>query len=226
MQRSSLVYSTTWPLVTEHDLQWTNKVIAAQTQALGDFLRPGLTAGRCQEHVKSRLCTQDKDLTSDFWHWTELYSPLHWVIQCSDQALIITHWTSCFPPPRHAAPQQSPLSLVERQQSLLWLDNTLQNITGRHRATGSMAAPTSGVGKPSAERSLVNTTSFQKKTRSKLISIPGTRPSVQNGQLLVSTGVTSLDYLLGQCNVAAHANGVSRCNGGWAQWSQWRDVSV
>uniref|UniRef100_A0A3Q3E5C9 Uncharacterized protein n=1 Tax=Labrus bergylta TaxID=56723 RepID=A0A3Q3E5C9_9LABR len=54
-----------------------------------------------------------------------------------------------------------------------------------------MAAPMSGVGKPSV-------TSFQKKTRSKLISIAGTRPSVQNGQLLVSTGVTSLDYLLGQ----------------------------
>ncbi|XP_041647613.1 elongator complex protein 4 isoform X1 [Cheilinus undulatus] len=53
-----------------------------------------------------------------------------------------------------------------------------------------MAAPMSGVGKPPV-------TSFQKKTRSKLISIPGTRPSVQNGQLLVSTGVTSLDYLLG-----------------------------
>ncbi|XP_034536840.1 elongator complex protein 4 isoform X2 [Notolabrus celidotus] len=53
-----------------------------------------------------------------------------------------------------------------------------------------MAAPVSSVGKPAV-------TSFQKKTRSKLISIPGTRPSVQNGQLLVSTGVTSLDYLLG-----------------------------
>ncbi|KAI4829827.1 hypothetical protein KUCAC02_001492 [Chaenocephalus aceratus] len=60
-----------------------------------------------------------------------------------------------------------------------------------------MAAPMSSVGKPSAERSPFNNTSFQKKTRSKLISIPGTRPSVQNGQLLVSTGVTSLDYLLG-----------------------------
>uniref|UniRef100_A0A8C9YVP2 Elongator complex protein 4 n=1 Tax=Sander lucioperca TaxID=283035 RepID=A0A8C9YVP2_SANLU len=60
-----------------------------------------------------------------------------------------------------------------------------------------MAAPMSSVGKSSAERSPFNTTSFQKKTRSKLISIPGTRPSVQNGQLLVSTGVTSLDYLLG-----------------------------
>lgn len=61
----------------------------------------------------------------------------------------------------------------------------------------SMAAPMSGVDKPSAERSSSSTTSFQKKTRSKLIAIPGSRPSVQNGQLLVSTGVTSLDYLLG-----------------------------
>ncbi|XP_008302043.1 elongator complex protein 4, partial [Stegastes partitus] len=60
-----------------------------------------------------------------------------------------------------------------------------------------MAAPVDSVGKPTAERSPFNSTSFQKKTRSKLISIPGTRPSVQNGQLLVSTGVTSLDYLLG-----------------------------
>ncbi|XP_075879993.1 elongator complex protein 4 [Nelusetta ayraudi] len=60
-----------------------------------------------------------------------------------------------------------------------------------------MAASMSGVGKPSAERASLNTTSFQKKSRSKLISIPGSRPSVQNGQLLVSTGVTSLDYLLG-----------------------------
>uniref|UniRef100_A0A3Q3WZK6 Elongator complex protein 4 n=1 Tax=Mola mola TaxID=94237 RepID=A0A3Q3WZK6_MOLML len=60
-----------------------------------------------------------------------------------------------------------------------------------------MAAPMSDAAKPSAERLSFNTTSFQKKTRTKLISIPGSRPSVQNGQLLVSTGVTSLDYLLG-----------------------------
>ncbi|CAG5854611.1 unnamed protein product [Menidia menidia] len=60
-----------------------------------------------------------------------------------------------------------------------------------------MAAPLNSVGKPQAERLSYNSTSFQKKTRSKLVSIPGTRPSVQNGQLLVSTGVTSLDYLLG-----------------------------
>ncbi|CAB1417931.1 unnamed protein product, partial [Pleuronectes platessa] len=60
-----------------------------------------------------------------------------------------------------------------------------------------MAAPVDSACKPGAQRSPFNTTSFQKKTRSKLISIPGTRPSVLNGQLLVSTGVTSLDFLLG-----------------------------
>uniref|UniRef100_UPI00358F8723 elongator complex protein 4 isoform X2 n=1 Tax=Myxine glutinosa TaxID=7769 RepID=UPI00358F8723 len=40
-------------------------------------------------------------------------------------------------------------------------------------------------------------TSFQKKSRIKIAQIPGTRPSLQNSQLLVSTGVPSLDYLLG-----------------------------
>lgn len=69
-----------------------------------------------------------------------------------------------------------------------------------------MAASMSGVGKASAERLLPNTTSFQKKSRGKLISIPGSRPSVQNGQLLVSTGVTSLDYLLGQFVVVRHTS--------------------
>lgn len=59
-----------------------------------------------------------------------------------------------------------------------------------------MAAPLSGVG-PGAQSSSSVATSFHKKTRSKILSIPGTRPSVQNGQLLVSTGVTSLDFLLG-----------------------------
>ncbi|XP_064423303.1 elongator complex protein 4 isoform X2 [Latimeria chalumnae] len=43
----------------------------------------------------------------------------------------------------------------------------------------------------------ISSTSFHKKSRSKLASIPGTRPSVQNGQLLVSTGVPSLDYVIG-----------------------------
>ncbi|KAG7327790.1 hypothetical protein KOW79_009396 [Hemibagrus wyckioides] len=40
-------------------------------------------------------------------------------------------------------------------------------------------------------------TSFQKKSRSKLIQIPGTKPSVQTGQLIVSSGVPSLDCVLG-----------------------------
>ncbi|XP_061820222.1 elongator complex protein 4 [Nerophis lumbriciformis] len=60
-----------------------------------------------------------------------------------------------------------------------------------------MAASVNSACKLSTEGKPLNTTSFQKKTRSKILSIPGTRPSVQNGQLLVSSGVTSLDYLLG-----------------------------
>ncbi|XP_040265450.1 elongator complex protein 4 isoform X2 [Bufo bufo] len=40
-------------------------------------------------------------------------------------------------------------------------------------------------------------TSFRRKVRGKLPAISGTRPSVHNGQLLVSTGVPSLDHILG-----------------------------
>ncbi|XP_072277962.1 elongator complex protein 4 [Pyxicephalus adspersus] len=40
-------------------------------------------------------------------------------------------------------------------------------------------------------------TSFRRKARGKLPGIRGTRPSVHNGQLLVSTGVPSLDHILG-----------------------------
>lgn len=75
-----------------------------------------------------------------------------------------------------------------------------------HRVTDSMAAPMSGVVNSRVKSSSFNATSFQKKTRSKLLSIHGTRPSVQNGQLLVSTGVTSLDFLLGQCGMLALAH--------------------
>ncbi|XP_037788976.1 LOW QUALITY PROTEIN: elongator complex protein 4-like [Penaeus monodon] len=39
--------------------------------------------------------------------------------------------------------------------------------------------------------------SFQKKGKVKVVSIPGTRPSLHNAQLLISTGLPSLDYLLG-----------------------------
>ncbi|XP_061670276.1 elongator complex protein 4 [Syngnathoides biaculeatus] len=60
-----------------------------------------------------------------------------------------------------------------------------------------MADSVSGACTRSVERTPLNTTSFQKKTRNRLSTIPGTRLSVQNGQLLVSTGVTSLDFLLG-----------------------------
>ncbi|XP_072448694.1 elongator complex protein 4 isoform X3 [Chiloscyllium punctatum] len=38
-------------------------------------------------------------------------------------------------------------------------------------------------------------TSFQRKIRSQ--RVPGTRPSLRNGQLLLSTGVPSLDYIIG-----------------------------
>nr|XP_015193797.1 PREDICTED: elongator complex protein 4 isoform X1 [Lepisosteus oculatus] len=63
-----------------------------------------------------------------------------------------------------------------------------------------MAARMKNVNKASLNQGVsvtVGTTSFQKKSRSKFVSIPGTRPSVQNGQLIVSTGVTSLDYVIG-----------------------------
>ncbi|KAE8606801.1 hypothetical protein XENTR_v10010872 [Xenopus tropicalis] len=40
-------------------------------------------------------------------------------------------------------------------------------------------------------------TSFKRKVRGKFPAIPGTRPSVHNGQLLVSTGVPSLDHIIG-----------------------------
>ena len=40
-------------------------------------------------------------------------------------------------------------------------------------------------------------TRFQKKTASKFPSIPGTKPSLYNFQLLSSTGIASLDHLLG-----------------------------
>lgn len=41
------------------------------------------------------------------------------------------------------------------------------------------------------------TSSFQKKGKLKVVNIPGARPSIHNSQLLLSTGVPSLDYLLG-----------------------------
>lgn len=40
-------------------------------------------------------------------------------------------------------------------------------------------------------------TSFQKKSRSKVIQIPGAKPSLYNNQLLISSGIPSLDQILG-----------------------------
>lgn len=42
--------------------------------------------------------------------------------------------------------------------------------------------------------------SFKKKVRSGLSNIPGTKSSIQNAQLLVSTGIPSLDFVLGIYN--------------------------
>uniref|UniRef100_A0A7N5KHF2 Elongator acetyltransferase complex subunit 4 n=1 Tax=Ailuropoda melanoleuca TaxID=9646 RepID=A0A7N5KHF2_AILME len=61
-------------------------------------------------------------------------------------------------------------------------------------------------GSIAAAASKNNVTSFQRKGPrasgtdsgcSRLVSIAGTRPSVRNGQLLVSTGLPALDQLLG-----------------------------
>ncbi|TSM20270.1 Annexin A2-A [Bagarius yarrelli] len=57
-----------------------------------------------------------------------------------------------------------------------------------------MAAPTESASK--GNRLSGSATSFQKKSRSKLIQIPGTKPSVHTGQLIVSSGVPSLDCAL------------------------------
>ena len=43
------------------------------------------------------------------------------------------------------------------------------------------------------------TTSFQKKARVKINQIAGTKPSLFNNQLLVSSGVPSLDNIIGKC---------------------------
>ncbi|XP_053490514.1 elongator complex protein 4 isoform X2 [Ictalurus furcatus] len=58
-----------------------------------------------------------------------------------------------------------------------------------------MAAPMENATK--GTRLSGSSTSFQKKSRSKLIQIPGTKPSVHTGQLIVSSGVPSLDCALG-----------------------------
>lgn len=43
----------------------------------------------------------------------------------------------------------------------------------------------------------MTSTSFQKKSRGKILQIPGAKPSLYNNQLLISTGIPSLDNILG-----------------------------
>ena len=42
-------------------------------------------------------------------------------------------------------------------------------------------------------------TSFSKRVKANIRQIPGTKPSLYNNQLLVSTGIPSLDAVLGKC---------------------------
>jgi len=43
-----------------------------------------------------------------------------------------------------------------------------------------------------------NFSSFQKRSANKNITVAGTKPSLSNNQLLISTGIPSLDNLLGE----------------------------
>ncbi|XP_066107279.1 elongator complex protein 4 isoform X3 [Saccopteryx bilineata] len=71
---------------------------------------------------------------------------------------------------------------------------------------GSCGTGSGSTGSMAAAASKNNVTSFQRRSSrasgtdsggSRLVSIAGTRPSVRNGQLLVSTGLPALDQLLG-----------------------------
>lgn len=42
-----------------------------------------------------------------------------------------------------------------------------------------------------------NESNTEKVVKSRVLSIPGTKPNVQNAQLLISTGIPSLDILIG-----------------------------
>lgn len=74
-------------------------------------------------------------------------------------------------------------------------------------AVAACGTDTGSAGSVAAAASKNNVTSFQRKGPrtsssdsggSRLVSIAGTRPSVRNGQLLVSTGLPALDQLLGR----------------------------
>uniref|UniRef100_A0A8C5QL32 Elongator complex protein 4 n=1 Tax=Leptobrachium leishanense TaxID=445787 RepID=A0A8C5QL32_9ANUR len=72
----------------------------------------------------------------------------------------------------------------------------LPQCTALRAGCSKMAAP-SNQGVNCREMSAGTETSFRRKVRGKLPAIRGTRPSVHNGQLLLSTGVPSLDHVLG-----------------------------
>lgn len=73
-------------------------------------------------------------------------------------------------------------------------------------AATPVGASTVRSGCVAAEAGRSGTTSFQRRGKAagaagggpRLVSIAGTRPSVRNGQLLVSTGLPALDQLLGR----------------------------
>ncbi|EQB79177.1 hypothetical protein CB1_056579051 [Camelus ferus] len=74
-------------------------------------------------------------------------------------------------------------------------------------AAATCGTGTGSTGSVVAAASKNNVTSFQRRGPrvsgtdsgcSRLLSIAGTRPSVRNGQLLVSTGLPALDQLLGR----------------------------
>jgi elongator complex protein 4 len=85
---------------------------------------------------------------------------------------------------------------------------------GHRRSFKMAAADTCGAGTLSSrsvasEAGQGGTSSFQRKGKAsggpgggpRLLSIAGTRPSVRNGQLLVSTGLPALDQLLGRFRI-------------------------
>uniref|UniRef100_A0A2K6SLD3 Elongator acetyltransferase complex subunit 4 n=1 Tax=Saimiri boliviensis boliviensis TaxID=39432 RepID=A0A2K6SLD3_SAIBB len=74
-------------------------------------------------------------------------------------------------------------------------------------AVATCGGDAGSVGSAVATASKSNVTSFQRRgprasgtndSSPRLVSITGTRPSVRNGQLLVSTGLPALDQLLGR----------------------------
>lgn len=101
---------------------------------------------------------------------------------------------------------------------------------GQRRSFKMAAADTCGAstlssGSVASEAGQSGTSSFQRRGKAsggpggapRLLSIAGTRPSVRNGQLLVSTGLPALDQLLGRFRIKMWAH--SRENLGRDLWA-------